>query len=265
MGTAKGNRLRPEEHTTGGPVVRQASRTGQPMTPAGVAASPRWRPRRDGVAEPRGQGVAAGSRAKSAPADPGDQGGSVGPFGINERASRPGPRGPLMSPGFWLHHAAPAWRQVFDRRLRPLNLTPTQFMLLASAGWLAATSGRPPTQQEVADHADADRAMTSRVLQTLVDRGLVIRQPDPADGRVKCLGPTPEDVNLPGAASASRPTSTRRCSAPAAIRCARPSRTSRPGPEPLPDPYGTRVRNSDISACPQRDSNPCRRLERAVS
>ncbi len=30
-----------------------------------------------------------------------------------------------MGPGFWLHHAALAWRQVVDRRLRPLNLTPT--------------------------------------------------------------------------------------------------------------------------------------------
>jgi hypothetical protein len=29
-----------------------------------------------------------------------------------------------MSPGFWLHHAALAWRQVFDRRLRLPNLTP---------------------------------------------------------------------------------------------------------------------------------------------
>jgi hypothetical protein len=35
MGTAKGNRLRPEEHTTGGPVVRQANRTGQPMAAEG--------------------------------------------------------------------------------------------------------------------------------------------------------------------------------------------------------------------------------------
>jgi hypothetical protein len=39
-----------------------------------------------------------------------------------------------MSPGYWLHHAVLAWRQVFDRRLRPLSLTPTQFMLLASVG-----------------------------------------------------------------------------------------------------------------------------------
>jgi DNA-binding MarR family transcriptional regulator len=101
-----------------------------------------------------------------------------------------------MSPGFWLHHAALAWRQVFDRRLRPLSLTPTQFMLLASAGWLTATSGRPPTQQEVADHAGADRMMTSKVLQTLVDRGLVSRQPDPADGRVRRLRLTPEGRDL---------------------------------------------------------------------
>ena len=51
-----------------------------------------------------------------------------------------------MSPGFWLRHAALAWRQVFDRRLRPLYLSPTQLVLLASAGWLVATSGGPPTQ-----------------------------------------------------------------------------------------------------------------------
>ena len=38
------------------------------------------------------------------------------------------PRGPLMSPGFWLHHAALAWRQAMEHRLRPLGLTPTQFM-----------------------------------------------------------------------------------------------------------------------------------------
>ena len=130
-------------------------------------------------------------------ADPRTEGESPGPFGINGPAGRPAPpRGPLMSPGFWLHHAALAWRQVFDRRLRPLNLTPTQFMLLASAGWLAAEAGRPPTQQEVADHAGADRMMTSKVLQALVDRGLVLRRPDPADGRVKRLHLTGEGREL---------------------------------------------------------------------
>ena len=38
--------------------------------------------------------------------------------------------------------------------------------------------------------------MTFKVLQTLVDRGLVIRQPDPADGRVKRLVLTPDGGEL---------------------------------------------------------------------
>ena len=97
------------------------------------------------------------------------------------------PRGPLMSPGFWLHHAALAWKQLFDQRLRPLDTTPTQFMLLAAISWLTATTGQPPTQQEAADHAGADRMMTSKVVQTLAERGLVTREPDADDARVKRL------------------------------------------------------------------------------
>ena len=96
-------------------------------------------------------------------------------------------RGPLMSPGFWLHHAALAWKQLFDQRLRPLEATPTQFMLLAAISWLTATTGQPPTQQEAADHAGADRMMTSKVVQTLTNRGLVSREPDPRDARVRRL------------------------------------------------------------------------------
>jgi DNA-binding MarR family transcriptional regulator len=93
------------------------------------------------------------------------------------------PRGPLMSPGFWLHHAALEWRQRLDRTLRPLGLTPTQFNLLGSIGWLDRTRPSPPTQQQVADHAGADRMMTSKVLRTLEERGLVTREPDPGDAR----------------------------------------------------------------------------------
>jgi DNA-binding MarR family transcriptional regulator len=95
----------------------------------------------------------------------------------------PEPRGPLMSPGFWLHHAALEWRQRLDRALRPLGLTPTQFNLLASIGWLDRTRPSPPTQQQVADHAGADRMMTSKVLRGMEERGLVTRVPDSGDAR----------------------------------------------------------------------------------
>jgi len=101
-------------------------------------------------------------------------------------AEAPGPRGPLLSPGFWLHHAALAWRQALDTGLKPLGLTHTQFNLLGSVSWLTLTRGAP-TQQEAADLSGSDRMMASRVLATLEERGLVAKAPDPADARSKRL------------------------------------------------------------------------------
>ncbi|HEV7468683.1 MAG: hypothetical protein QOJ30_5742 [Pseudonocardiales bacterium] len=90
--------------------------------------------------------------------------------------------GPLSSAGFWLHHAALAWRADLAARLQPLGLTPTQFLHLASVAWLEDLHG-PPIQQEVAEQAGADRMMTSKVVRTLAARGLVSRSPTEVDGR----------------------------------------------------------------------------------
>jgi DNA-binding MarR family transcriptional regulator len=97
----------------------------------------------------------------------------------------------MRSPGFWLHHAALTWRAELDARLRPLGLTPTQFMLLASIGWLEHAAG-PPTQQRAAEQAGADRMMTSRVVRALEDRGLVARRPHETDGHALRLSLTGE-------------------------------------------------------------------------
>jgi DNA-binding MarR family transcriptional regulator len=104
-------------------------------------------------------------------------------------------QGPLDSPGFWLHHAALTWRAELDARLRPLGLTPTQFMVLGSAGWLERNSV-PPTQQEVAEHAGADRMMTSKIVRGLDERGLLTRQPDDNDARVLRVRLTPAGREL---------------------------------------------------------------------
>ncbi|MFC4950516.1 MarR family winged helix-turn-helix transcriptional regulator [Pseudonocardia sp. GCM10023141] len=90
--------------------------------------------------------------------------------------------GPELSPGFWLHHAALTWRAELDARLRPLGLTPTQFLMLAAAGWLEHRGG-PPTQQAVAQQAGADRMMTSKVVRTLQERGLLERSTHESDAR----------------------------------------------------------------------------------
>ncbi|MFC5183822.1 MarR family winged helix-turn-helix transcriptional regulator [Actinomadura harenae] len=103
--------------------------------------------------------------------------------------------GPLQSPGFWLHHAALAWRAELDARLRPLGLTHTQFMLLATASWLEHLEG-PPTQQQVADQAGTDRHMASRVLRTLEELGLITRHAHETSARALRLTLTPQGWTL---------------------------------------------------------------------
>jgi DNA-binding MarR family transcriptional regulator len=97
----------------------------------------------------------------------------------------PGPEStPESAPpaGFWLHQAALTWRAQLDLRLRPLGLTPTQFLLLSAADRLERRGG-PATQQEVAEQAGADRMMTSKVLRLLEKRGLLSRTAHESDAR----------------------------------------------------------------------------------
>ncbi|WP_158271282.1 MarR family winged helix-turn-helix transcriptional regulator [Nocardia sp. MDA0666] len=116
-----------------------------------------------------------------------------------ERPTRAVPQGPLLSPGFWLHHAALEWRATLERNLRPLGLTPTQFNLLASTGWLARHGARP-TQQQAADMAGTDRMMASRVIRVLEERGMLRRHPDTADARAFRLELTAAGRDLASAA-----------------------------------------------------------------
>jgi DNA-binding MarR family transcriptional regulator len=51
-------------------------------------------------------------------------------------------------------------------------------------------------QRELADHAGTDPMMTSQVIRTLVDRGLVDRSPHPEDGRAWTLSVTPSGRKL---------------------------------------------------------------------
>lgn len=103
--------------------------------------------------------------------------------------------GPMASPGFWLHHAALAWRAQMEAILAPFGLTHTQFMLLATTGWLEGTAGTP-TQQQVADRAGCDRQMTSRVVRTLQGRGLIARSSDHSNARALRLTLTNEGRDL---------------------------------------------------------------------
>jgi DNA-binding MarR family transcriptional regulator len=97
--------------------------------------------------------------------------------------------GPSESPGFLLWQVTNAWQRDLRGALKPLGLTHVQFVLLARATW-AALREVPLTQVELGKAARTDPMMTSQVVRTLEQRGLVDRTRDAADARAIRVTPT---------------------------------------------------------------------------
>jgi DNA-binding MarR family transcriptional regulator len=93
---------------------------------------------------------------------------------------------PTESPGFLLWHATLRWQRGVAAALRPLDLTHVQFVLLACTWWLNEQGARP-TQVRLAEQAGTDIKMTSQVIRTLEQKGLVEREVDQVDTRARRL------------------------------------------------------------------------------
>jgi DNA-binding MarR family transcriptional regulator len=102
---------------------------------------------------------------------------------------------PSQSPGFLLWHATLRWQREVAAALAPVGLTHVQFVLLACTWWLSE-QGERPTQVRLADQAGTDVKMTSQVVRTLEQKGLVERAVDPADTRARRLRPTRRGARL---------------------------------------------------------------------
>ena len=76
-------------------------------------------------------------------------------------------------------------RTEFDRRVAAHGVTRAQWMVLAR---LARRPGC--TQTELADMMEVERATAGRLLDRLEENGLVRREPDPEDRRVRRVYPT---------------------------------------------------------------------------
>jgi DNA-binding MarR family transcriptional regulator len=105
------------------------------------------------------------------------------------------PLNPGDSPGFLLWHATLRWQRGIATALTPLGLTHVQFVLLACTWWLN-THGEHPNQLTLARQAGTDVKMTSQVLRTLENKGLIEREVDPADTRAKRLRVTSLGADL---------------------------------------------------------------------
>jgi DNA-binding MarR family transcriptional regulator len=94
-----------------------------------------------------------------------------------------------------LWHATLRWQRSVAAALAPLDLTHVQFVLLACSWWLNE-QGEHPSQVRLAAQAGTDIKMTSQVLKTLEEKGLVEREVDPADTRARRLRVTRRGTRL---------------------------------------------------------------------
>ena len=82
--------------------------------------------------------------------------------------------------GFLVHDVARLMRREFDRRVKHLGLTRSQWFVLVH---LYRTDGQ--TQRHLGDELDMQRAPLSKLLDRLESGGWVERRQDPCDRRAK--------------------------------------------------------------------------------
>lgn len=81
---------------------------------------------------------------------------------------------------FLIADAARLQRTLFDRRVRKLGFTRTQWLVLRRLG------GQPGvSQSELAEILEVEKATAGRFIDRLEENGWLERRPDPADRRVK--------------------------------------------------------------------------------
>lgn len=104
-------------------------------------------------------------------------------------------REPEENSGYLLWQVTMQWQLSMNRALGKMELTLTQFSLMAGLYWLGEKKGAV-TQQQLADYANTDKMMTSKVLAVLENKQLIERVKDPGDSRAKQLKMTNKGVEV---------------------------------------------------------------------
>lgn len=102
---------------------------------------------------------------------------------------------PEESAGFVLWQVFMLWQRTINAALSDLDLTHAQFVALAATGWLTRKDSLA-TQTDIANHAKIDKMMTSKLVRSLEEKGLVRRAEHETDTRAKTVELTEEGVSV---------------------------------------------------------------------
>lgn len=102
---------------------------------------------------------------------------------------------PTASPAYQLWLVTNAWQRTVRKILEPFDITHCQFVILAAVDLLIQKE-ETPTQVAVHRFAAIDENMTSQVVKTLIGKDLLLRNPNPTDGRGHVLALTKSGEKL---------------------------------------------------------------------
>jgi len=99
------------------------------------------------------------------------------------------------SPGFLLWQVTTLWQRGIKKALDDINLTHSQFVLLASLLWLSKQK-ESVTQTDLSQHSKIDPMTTSTVIRTLLQKKMVQRQEHHTDTRAKTITLTETGIKV---------------------------------------------------------------------
>jgi MarR family transcriptional regulator, transcriptional regulator for hemolysin len=94
------------------------------------------------------------------------------------------------SPGFLLWKVTALWQKKLSEVLSELEITQTQYAMLASLKWFEE-KGEPTTQSHLVEHTKIDKMTISKAIRKLEVNGLVLRDQSSLDSRATNVRFTP--------------------------------------------------------------------------
>lgn len=99
------------------------------------------------------------------------------------------------STGYLLYHLTTLLQRTMKRELDKIELTHTQFIILATLFRLSQIN-KNVTQVDIANESKTDKMMVSKILRTLQNKNLLTRQEHSTDTRAKIIMLTEEGKTL---------------------------------------------------------------------
>ncbi len=97
--------------------------------------------------------------------------------------------------GYLLWQTTMVWQKKMNRALAEVELTHTQFVIMAALAWLS-NKMKKVTQTDIAERSKTDRMMVSKILRALEKRNLINRIEHPDDTRAKCVVLTKSGIEI---------------------------------------------------------------------